>query len=192
MREVRYTALTLSDIHAGELAARLKMPRGTELSILEKCISEVRAVMAPKASAAEVEVTISGDEVKLGGLTVHSRDLAKNLRGCRSAAVMAVTLGAGVDMLLRRKSVTSPSEHFVCDGVASAFAETAADAAEEIFLENYPHRPRFSPGYGDLSLDIQSEVLSLCDAEKLLGIKLTDTKLMIPTKSVTAIIGRCD
>jgi cobalamin-dependent methionine synthase I len=105
---------------------------------------------------------------------------------------MAVTLGVGIDMLLRRKSVTSPSEHFVCDGVASALAEAAADEAERIFLEGGGHRPRFSPGYGDLPLTIQRDVLSLCDAERLLGIRLTDTLLMIPTKSITAIIGRCD
>jgi cobalamin-dependent methionine synthase I len=105
---------------------------------------------------------------------------------------MAVTLGAGVDMLLRRKSVTSPSEHFVCDAVASALAETAADMAEAFFLGSCGHRPRYSPGYGDLPLDIQRDVLSLCDAKRLLGINLNDTNLMIPTKSITAIIGRCD
>lgn len=192
MREVRYTSLTLSDIHAGELAARLKMPRDAELSILEKCISEVRRASSPKASCAEIEIDICGDEVNLGGLTVQSRNLAKNLEGCGRGCIMAVTLGAGVDMLLRRKSVTSAAEHFVCDAVASAFAETAADMAEEFFLGNCAHRPRFSPGYGDLTLSIQRDVLGICDAEKLLGIRLSDTNLMIPTKSITAIIGRCD
>lgn len=192
MREVRYTSLTLSEIHGGELAARLKMPCDIELSILEKCISEVREAASPKASAAEVEISVCGDVVSIGEIEVRSRNLAKNLEGCTRATVMAVTLGVGVDMLLRRKSVTSPAEHFVCDGVASAFAETAADTAEEFFLGSCAHRPRFSPGYGDLPLDIQRDVLSLCDAEKLLGIRLTDTLLMIPTKSITAIIGRCD
>ncbi len=192
MSGVRYTSLTAAEIHGGELSARLKMPQECELSILEKCISEVRGAASPKASAAEVEISVSGDEVKIGGIEVRSRHLAKNLEGCTRATVMAVTLGVGVDMLLRRKSVTSPSEHFVCDGVASALAEAAADMAEEFFMGECTHRPRFSPGYGDLSLDIQRDVLSVCDAEKLLGIKLTETLLMIPTKSITAIIGRCD
>ena len=192
MSGVRYTSLNVPEIHGGELSARLKMPQGCELSILEKCIYEVRGAASPKASAAEVEISVSGDEVKIGGIEVRSRNLAKNLEGCTRATVMAVTLGVGVDMLLRRKSVTSPSEHFVCDGVASALAEAAADMAEEFFMGECTHRPRFSPGYGDLSLDIQRDVLSVCDAEKLLGIKLTDTLLMIPTKSITAIIGRCD
>lgn len=192
MSEVRYTSLTAAEIHGGELSARLKMPQECELSILERCISEVRAAASPKACAAEVEVSVCGDVVSIGEIEVRSRNLAKNLEGCTRAAVMAVTLGVGVDMLLRRKSVTSPSEHFVCDGVASALAEAAADEAERIFLEGGGHRPRFSPGYGDLSLDVQRDVLSLCDAERLLGIRLTDTLLMIPTKSITAIIGRCD
>ena len=103
MREVKYTALTVNNINAGELAARLKMPRDAELSILEGCIADVKSAATPKACAAEVEISVCGSEVRVGDITVTSRNLAKNLAGCRRAVVMAVTLGAGVDMLLRRK-----------------------------------------------------------------------------------------
>ena len=48
---------------------------------------------------------------------------------------------------------------------------------------------RFSPGYGDLALAHQKEVLKLLNAEKNVGITLTDTCLMVPTKSVSAIVG---
>ena len=49
--------------------------------------------------------------------------------------------------------------------------------------------PRYSPGYGDLPLSVQPDFLAALDAQKTLGITLTETFLMIPSKSVTAIIG---
>ena len=59
-------------------------------------------------------------------------------------------------------------------------------------------RPRFSPGYGDFPLNVQEDILSALEAGKRIGIKLTDSLLMVPTKSVTAVMGvspkpyRCD
>ena len=57
-------------------------------------------------------------------------------------------------------------------------------AAEELYL-----RPRFSPGYGDLSLGCQRDFLNLLKAQKNIGLTVTDSGLMVPVKSVTAIIG---
>ena len=192
MREIRYTPLTIGDADSRELSLRLKMPAGESPSNIDKYIEEVRRAVDCKACAIEVEVAIDDGVVRLGDIEVKSENFAKNLSGCKAAYVMAVTLGAGVDMLLRRKSVISAAEHFICDAVASALAEKAADTAEEYFVCGEGCRPRFSPGYGDLPLDIQGDVLEMCGARKLLGISLTDTLLMVPTKSVTAIIGKCD
>lgn len=75
----------------------------------------------------------------------------------------------------------------VCEGLKKEYEEKG------LYL-----RPRFSPGYGDFSLSCQSAVLDALDAGKHLGIKLTDSFLMMPSKSVTAVIGvsqkphRCD
>ena len=48
---------------------------------------------------------------------------------------------------------------------------------------------RCSPGYGDLPLSLQPHLLSALNANKLLHITLSDTLLMIPQKSITAIVG---
>ena len=48
---------------------------------------------------------------------------------------------------------------------------------------------RFSPGYGDLPIETQAKFLAVTDATKRVGINLSDSFLMIPRKSVTAIIG---
>lgn len=50
-------------------------------------------------------------------------------------------------------------------------------------------RPRFSPGYGDFPLSAQKEILDGLEAGKRIGITLTEGYLMMPSKSVTAVIG---
>ena len=50
-------------------------------------------------------------------------------------------------------------------------------------------RPRFSPGYGDFPLGCQPALLGGLEASKRVGITLTDSYLMMPSKSVTAVIG---
>ena len=58
--------------------------------------------------------------------------------------------------------------------------------------EQFPDRQltsRFSPGYGDLPLAMQQDVMEALDCGRTVGITLTDSLLMTPSKSVTAIIG---
>ena len=49
--------------------------------------------------------------------------------------------------------------------------------------------PRFSPGYGDLPLEIQSDIFRVLNCSTKIGLTLNKSLLMTPTKSVTAIIG---
>ena len=48
---------------------------------------------------------------------------------------------------------------------------------------------RFSPGYGDLPLDLQPALCAALDAQRRLGLTVTDSLLLNPVKSVTAVIG---
>ena len=80
------------------------------------------------------------------------------------------------------------------DAAASAAVEAAADALNA----EVEHRAaaanllctwRFSPGYGDLPLDAQPGLLAALNATRLCGITATPTNLLMPTKSVTALVG---
>ena len=50
-------------------------------------------------------------------------------------------------------------------------------------------RPRFSPGYGDLPLELQKDIFDVLDCPRQIGLTLNQSLLMSPSKSVTAIIG---
>ena len=134
--------------------------------------------------------------LKLAGtaLELAGESVAAHLDGAVAVGVLAVTAGLTVDVELRRLSLTDRVEEVVFDAAGSALVECAADAAEKSIAAQAAARglyigSRFSPGYGDLPLDTQPVLLSTLDAGRLLGITLSSSLLMSPTKSVTAVVG---
>ena len=119
--------------------------------------------------------------------------LAKHLVGCRSAYLVCGTLGAGFDAFQRRVSATSGADALIVQAIGAALIEKLMDEVEaEIHRELPPNESlvsRYSPGYGDFPLAAQRTILSLLDTPRKIGVSLTDTLLMVPSKSVSAIIG---
>jgi len=127
----------------------------------------------------------------VGALELTGGDLRRELEGCRRAFLFVATLGAGVDALLRRLSVTSAADALMAQGLATSLIESYCDDCEEKMSETAgePLRRRFSPGYGDLPLAVQRPLLEILDAPRRAGVALTPSLLMVPSKSVSAIIG---
>lgn len=174
-----------------ELAARMQTEKGFTNDLVENCREQLLQALDCRYAARRVKISCDGDEVDLTFAKVKSHSLSKNLQGCNEAFVFAVTLGMGVDRLLNRLSLLSESEFFITDALASATAEAACDCAEEAIAKDIVCRPRFSPGYGDLTLNLQPEILKIIHGQKLLGITLNPSLLMVPMKSITAIMGVC-
>lgn len=108
----------------------------------------------------------------------------KALKGCEKAYLLAVTLGHGADRVIRSASLLSAYDGFIADAVASAMCESLCDAVQSLLP--LKTKIRVSPGYGDIPLSLQNPILNCLDAKE---ITLTDSQLMIPTKSITAIAG---
>ena len=168
----------------------LRFARGGHTPQLDALLNEVigqgSAALDPRLCYADLPLTLEGERVALGGLPVPGRDLAAHLKGCRRAVLFAATVGAGADRLITRAERTSPARALLLDAFFSERVEALCDA----FCAQYNDpRRRFSPGYGDLPLSFQREVFRLLDCPRLIGLTLGETLLMMPTKSVTAIVG---
>ena len=165
---------------------------------INKAIELLGTQSHPRIISKEYRITVAEKTVTLHAenedVTFESEGLVRNLTGCCGAVLLAATIGPACDMLVRRASITSAAD--------SAVYQAAGAAAIEAFLDDYNDklkasyearglflRPRFSPGYGDLKLEHQKDWFRLLDITKQIGIELTDSLLMVPTKSVTAIIG---
>ena len=133
------------------------------------------------------------DWPKTDGAFGASLKLARHLAGCHAAYLVCGTLGTGFDALLRRVSVMSGADALVLQAVGTAAIEEWMDRVEdEIRAGLTPGETlvrRYSPGYGDFPLAVQRELLGLLDAPRSVGVSLTDTLLMAPSKSVSAVIG---
>ncbi|MEE1042602.1 MAG: vitamin B12 dependent-methionine synthase activation domain-containing protein [Clostridia bacterium] len=180
------------EINKAELAQRLNVGRDFEHSVINWCINEFEKVVEYKYVYTYVPVKTEGDNIcNLGFMKVESKNLSEILKGCNMAVVFAVTTGIGVDRLLNKFSIASQSRHFITDAIGSAAAESLCDYIDDMLRKgNKPHR--FSPGYGDLSLDVQPKILDLLCAGKNVGITLNKSLLMTPVKSITAIMGVCN
>lgn len=178
------------EIDPRELHARLKCPPEQITAAVSKCRDAVNRAAACRVCWTQVPVSYpDANVVRLDGITVHSASLYAVLYPCRSAILMAATLGTGVDRLLMQAALRSPVQQYTLDAVASALIEAWCERAETVLCTNRPHTCRFSPGYGDLPLSLQQSLLERLDAQRKIGVCLTDACLMTPTKSVTAIIG---
>ncbi len=153
----------------------------------------VRRVFSVDASGLDAEgnpcIRLAGTEIELDG-----RDIYRHLKDARLCAVIACTLGMDCERRLRTLASQRPVEAMVYDAACSAYVEAAveqmdaqakADAAAAGLNGNW----RFSPGYGDCPLDAQPRILAALNATRLLGLTTTATNLLMPTKSVTAVIG---
>lgn len=134
-------------------------------------------------------LALEGSAVVLEGL-----DIFRHLRGARYAAVLACTLGLENERMLRTLGSQRPLEGAVLDAACSSLIEEAVSALDALVAEHarargFSTNRRFSPGYGDLPLACQPQLLAAANATRLAGISATATDLLVPSKSVTALIG---
>ena len=164
------------------------------LELISSCVAELEAGISPKHIYREFPLQVSGETIDGGCFQTKSKALGKNLKDCESIILFAATLGTGADYLLGRYSRIKMSRAVVMQAAATALLEEYCDRICRQLSKEYEKqerflRPRFSPGYGDFSLEVQPKLLDALEAGKRLGIKLTDSLLMLPSKSVTAVLG---
>lgn len=124
------------------------------------------------------------------GAYLQSRDLACHLADCEEVLLLGATLGVRIDAAIRRLGLISVAEGAAAQAVGAALIESYCDEIQaKLDTGMLKQKTRFSPGYGDWDLTEQKKIFSLLDCAKNIGLTLTDGCMMVPAKSVTAIIG---
>lgn len=171
--------------------AGCKSAEDSVMELMEGCIAETKDIFSARVCYAEVPLNIDGETVDMGFAKAHSRALAKTLTGCDGAIVFGATVGIGIDRLIARYGRLSPARAVILQAIGAERIEDLCDAFCNVMKQKYGDmRPRFSPGYGDLTLEIQRDIFSLLDCPRRIGLTLNESLLMSPTKSVTAIVGK--
>lgn len=116
------------------------------------------------------------------------------LSPCDEAILVAGTLGAQSERLLLRIQAQDAAKAVLLDAVLSAGIEALMDVQEDALRNRIEAQglyltDRFSPGYGDMPLIQSREICEVLNAQRRIGLTVSKSGIMIPRKSVTAVMG---
>lgn len=166
--------------------AGVKQPTPQIETLMQECLALTDGRLRGRVCWAEYDISVCDGVLNLGFAKVDSRSLMRNLDGCQSIVLFAATIGLEMDRLIARQARLSPARAHMLEAIGTERIESLCDAfcAE---IENA--RPRFSPGYGDVPLEMQRAIFAALDCPKHIGVCLSESLLMTPRKSVTAMVG---
>lgn len=149
---------------------------------IDNCIEETLKICKPR-------LTYKLDS-KENIYFLEGKDVFEHLSGCGKVALLAVTVGAEIEKHITALQVKDMTSALICDACASAAVERVCDNfCKELQKEQGRITSRFSPGYGDWPLKAQPEICRYLVTEKIIGLTVSVNSLLMPRKSVTAVIG---
>lgn len=156
----------------------------------------LRAATKGRVRMTQLPFTLQGETVDFGVFQIGSKDLSRILVNCKTCVLMSATLGPGVDRLLARVQQEDMADAVLLDALASSEVEYMCDQSEQTLAaklggEQYMTM-RYSPGYGDVPLQASAYILSILGIRGETGISMTDSFMLVPVKSITALIGISD
>lgn len=162
---------------------------------IETTFNKLKTIASPKLIYKKVSINVEEACVYFEGtmLRIESKDLSRIFANAHACYMLAATLGGQVDLAISRMQRIDMLDAVVLDACASVLIDKVCDDLEEELFkslrENEFFTMRFSPGYGDVSIDYQEDLVNILETEKRIGMALTRSKLLVPTKSITALIG---
>ena len=163
-------------------------------ALLEECVTELSSITVGLICYGVFPLEQAGESLHAGFAPLPSRTLKERWRNCREVLVFAATVGLAFDRAVTRAAARSPAKALLLDALGTERVEALCDAfchrmAAEWEERNAILTPRFSPGYGDLPLEMQRGIFRSLNCPVHIGVTLNDSLLMSPVKSVTAIMG---
>lgn len=134
--------------------------------------------------------------IEAGGRRINSARLACLAASCGPRGMICLfagTLGSGFDDAAKRAHELSMADALFLDSAGSVLAEHFAGLLEEnirlLFREQHLDASlRFSPGYCDWETGGGQEMIFSLIDPRAIGIKLTESRMMVPVKSISGVI----
>lgn len=174
---------------------KMQEPEEIISSLIYSCIEELQNAVTMKSIYHIFCLNVEENKIQIGDtFFVTSKNLSKNLQDCKEIILFAATLGIQPDLIMKRYTLTDMARVAVLQAVAATMIEQYCDECQKSIEKeqekrNLYLRPRFSPGYGDFDIQHQKQMISILDCPRKIGLTLTDSFILAPSKSVTAVIG---
>lgn len=164
-------------------------------NMVSSCEEEILEIARPKVIFSPI-LSLSQNS---GGLFVdrfllQGKNIKAHLKDCDRAVFLVATLGAAVDKAIRTEEIKDMTRAVILDCTASVFIDEVANLAENkmrknLFKSGDYLTKRYSPGYGDFPIEFGREILMCLDAPRKIGLSITESGIMTPRKSISAILG---
>ena len=173
--------------------AKVQPPEEEVLSLIKECSNQMLEVLTPRAVYEIFELKNDGTEISFADVKIKSKNLCVNLKDCSRVAIFASTIGPKPDALIRKYQMMDTVKAAVFQAVGAMYIEKFVEYVNGLIKEEAKKlgkdtKPRYSPGYGDVGLEVQKDFFRLLPCTKI-GLTLMDTLIMSPEKSVTAFVG---
>ncbi len=171
----------------------VKGDSGDDINLLNtlkdlKDVLEKNSVFKACYDEFDLGFTQNGDVITPFG-NIHSKNLYNHISGCTKAVVFCATIGIGADRLIKTQELISPSKAVMYDALASSLIENWCDKINQKIVGERLSKSRFSAGYGDFDIKYQKTITDYLNTYKNIGVSVTDYMAMVPSKSVTALVG---
>lgn len=164
--------------------------------LIDSTIEESKKLIEPKFIYNKYRTKVYEDGVYVEGtkLILTGKDIKNHLKNSRESILMAVTVGNKIEQRIKLYEKIDLTKAIILDSCATTAVEEVCDKIEDIVKEDAEKKGlsitfRYSPGYGDLPLETQRDLIDTINAEKRIGLTVSSHYLLFPRKSVTAIIG---
>ncbi len=164
--------------------------------LIQDTMEEIKSLINPRFIYKQFNICKEDDKIYLKetGLHLSGIDVRRFLENSETCILMAATLGHVIDTKIRYYQRIDMTKALILDAVATTYIEQFCDKLCEEIESNLPQKDkiltnRYSPGYGDLPIDIQNDFLKTLDTQRAIGLTVSSSNILIPRKSVTAIMG---
>lgn len=171
-------------------------PEETTLNAIDEVTAILQSTNGYRMEHKIFDITATPEGVLLEGTTLvlTGKNITQMLAQSKKCILMAVTLGQEVENISRMMQVKDLTKGVILDACASSMVEDLCNQFEahikvDIDKDGLHLTDRFSPGYGDLPITIQQTICNVLSTSKTMGLNVTSSGIMIPRKSITAIIG---
>lgn len=173
-------------------------------NLIDESIEETKKIINPKFVLRRYPIKKISKEngkkqviLENGNLILESNDIYNLFEKCDECILMATTLGLDIEREIRKLTYTNLTKGVIMDACATTAIEEVCDVVQENIAKNLLSEDRYityrySPGYGDLSIDKNIDINNILNSQKEIGLTVTNSGIMIPRKSVVALIGVSD
>ena len=189
----------LTDINKNEVLKYLGYKGGeideTTVAMISDTIESILKMAVPRYTYKVLDIEKTNGIVLKGTMfTPKGKDIAELLSNCHKCVMIAATLGVEFETMLRKEQVKDMAKAVILDSCGSSAIENICNNVEKIIedkreKEGWFLTDRFSPGYGDMPIEQQRDFCMVLETAKKIGVNVNAGGMLVPSKSVTAIIG---